>query len=116
MDGSLIPSLGYHIPWQVVRKATSVFYPLSRIVMNAASKTPGGSSLNDLLAKGHNSVTSLFASLVCFRLGDGALSADIAKFYNQTQLEASYLQYQRILWPRAYLAEGGEGRGGGGGA
>merc|ERR1711911_265135 len=56
-------------------------------------------------------ITSLFASLVCFRLGDGALSADIAKFYNQTQLEASYLQYQRILWPRAYLAEGGKGGG-----
>ena len=110
MDGSLIPSLGYHIPWQVVRKATSVSTPV-RIVMNAASRTPGGSSLNDLLAKGHNSVTSLFASLVCFRLGDGALSADIAKFYNQTQLEASYLQYQRILWPRAYLAEGGKGGG-----
>ena len=110
MERSLIPSLGYHIPWQVVRKASSVSTPV-RIVMNAASRTPNGSSLNDLLAKGHNTVTSLFASLVNFRLGDGALSADIAKFYNQTQLEPGYLQYQRILWPGAYLAEGGKGGG-----
>ena len=77
--------------------------------MNAASKTPAAASLNDILAKGVNTIVSLFSTLVNFRLGGAALSADIAKFYNQTRLDPSFLQYQQLLWPEDWLAEGGRG-------
>ena len=112
MNSSMIPSGGYIIPWQVVVKANSLSTPV-RIVMNAASKTPAAASLNDILAKGVNTIVSLFSTLVNFRLGGAALSADIAKFYNQTRLDPSFLQYQQLLWPEDWLAEGGEGGGGG---
>ena len=108
MDASLIPSGGYIIPWQVVTKASSLSM-LVRLVMNAASRTPNGTSLNDILAKGNNAVASLFSTLVNFRLGGAALSADIVKFYNQTRLDPSFLQFQQIRWPEDWLAEGGEG-------
>ena len=114
MSKSLIPSGGYVIPWQVVRKRSSVSTPV-RLVMNAGSRTSSGSSLNDILAKGMNCVSSLYSTLINFRLGDGALSADIAKFYNQTRLNPEYYQYQRILFPGSWLTEmkegGGEGEG-----
>ena len=55
MDALLIPSGGYFIPWQVVTKASSLSMPV-RLFMNAASKTLGGTSLNDILEKGHNVV------------------------------------------------------------
>ena len=82
--------------------------------MNAASRTPLGTSLNDILAKGNNIVANLFSTLVNFRLGGAALSADIAKIYYQTRLDPSFLQFQQLLWPEDWMAEGGEGGGEGG--
>ena len=41
----------YTIPWDVAFKEDSVSTP-ARPVFDASCKTPGGSSLNDLLAKG----------------------------------------------------------------
>ena len=107
MNARLIPSGGYIILWQVVTKVNSLS-TLVRLVMNAASLTPLGTSLNDILARGENVVASLFSTLVNFRLGGAALSADITKFYNQTRLDPSFLQFQQNLWLEDWLAEGGE--------
>ena len=66
MNTLLIPSGGYIIPWQVVTKASSLSTPV-RLVMNGASRTPLGTSLNDILAKGNNAIASLFSTLINFR-------------------------------------------------
>lgn len=56
------------------------------------SPARSGGVLNDLLAKGHKLVASLFKIFVNFRLGSAAVSADIAKFYNQTPFDPGYFQ------------------------
>ena len=68
------------------------------MVFDASSKTPGGSSLNSILAKGSNRLANLQQLLLRFRRGKAAFSGDISMAYNNTRLLPEYFKYQRYLW------------------
>ena len=61
----------YFIPWDIAFKEGSVSTP-ARPVMDASSKTPGGCSLNDLLAKPTVDVVKLIDMVVGWRIGPSA--------------------------------------------
>lgn len=88
---------GYYIPWRVVFKEGSLSTPC-RIVFDASSKTPGGLSLNDCLAKGENRLARIHDVLLRFRSLPAAFTTDIRLAYNQVQLHPDHLRYQRFLW------------------
>ena len=61
-------------------------------------------------------VASLFSTLVTFRLGSAVLSADMAKFYNQTQLDPGLVAFniKKYCGPGTICLRekrGGEGEG-----
>lgn len=88
---------GYFIPWRIVHNEGSISTPC-RLVFDASSKTPGGNSLNGILAKGKNRLVKLQSLLARFRLGKSAVTADISMAYNGTWLRPEYLKFQRYLW------------------
>lgn len=90
---------GHYIPWRTVFKQNSLSTPC-RIVFDASSKTPGGSSLNDLLAKGENRLSTIHHILLKFRYGASAFAADIRLAYNQIGLAPEHMRYQKFLWKK----------------
>ena len=88
---------GYFIPWQIVFKPTSLSTPV-RMVMNASSATPGGKSLNSILAKGANTLSKIYDTLLSFRSDRCALSCDVSMAYNGLRLDSTHLKFQRYLW------------------
>jgi len=88
---------GYFIPWRTVHKEGSLSTPV-RIVFDASSRTPGGSSLNDALAKGENRISSLYNILLRFRCKAAAFCCDIRLAYNQIELETEHFRYLKFLW------------------
>ena len=91
------PGPGYFIPWRTVYNEGSVSTPC-RLVFDASSKTPGGNSLNGVLAKGQNRLVKLQHLLIKFRHGQAAVTADISMAYNGTRLKPEHLAYQKYLW------------------
>jgi hypothetical protein len=91
------PGEGYFIPWRTVYNEGSLSTPC-RMVFDASSKTPGGNSLNGVLAKGQNRLCKLQHLLVRFRRGRAAVTADISMAYNGTKLRPEHLKYQKYLW------------------
>jgi len=94
---STLPGAGYFIPWRIVHNEGSLSTPC-RIVFDASSKTPGGDSLNGVLAKGSNRLVKLQNLLAKFRQAAAAVTADISMAYNGTKLKPEYLKFQRYLW------------------
>ena len=92
-----VPGDGYFIPWRTVYNDGSLSTPC-RLVFDASSKTPGGESLNGVLAKGQNRLAKLQHLLVRFRLGAEAVTADISMAYNGTRLRPEHLKFQKYLW------------------
>ena len=88
---------GYYIPWRIVHNEGSLSTPC-RMVFDASSKTPGGNSLNGILAKGKNKLVKLQNLLARFRQGLVAFSSDISMAYNGTSLKPEYYKFQRYLW------------------
>ena len=88
---------GYFIPWSTFLRLLSLSTPV-RMVFDASSKTPGGLSLNDCLAKGGNTLSKLLNLLFRFRSGAAALSADIMMCYNAIKLHPADYKYQKYLW------------------
>lgn len=88
---------GYVIPWRSVYKEGSLSTPC-RMVYDASSRTPGGESLNAVLAKGANTLANLYSILLKFRFGLYALSTDVTMAYNGIQLDSSHFKYQKYLW------------------
>ena len=86
----------YTIPWDVAFKEGSLSTP-ARPVFDASSKTPGGVSLNDLLAKGQPDLVRLLDMVLAWRMGPSALTGDIRQFYNTILLLPDYWQFQKIL-------------------
>ena len=93
----ILETHGYVIPWRTVAKENSISTPV-RIVYDASSRTPGGSSLNQILAKGSATLASLFSILLKFRLRKSAFSADVSMAYNGIQIEPEHVAYQKFLW------------------
>jgi len=98
------PGAGYFIPWRTVYKEGSLSTPC-RMVFDASSKTPGGNSLNGVLAKGQNRLSKLQHLLIRFRRGRAAVTADITMAYNGTKLRPQHWKYQRYLWKEDLLPE-----------
>ena len=86
----------YTIPWDVAFKEGSISTP-ARPVFDASSKTPGGMSLNDLLAKGQPDLVRLLDMVLAWRMGPSALTGDIRQFYNSILLVPEFWQFQKIL-------------------
>lgn len=87
----------YYIPWRVVHKEGSLSTP-TRMVFDASSKTPGGESLNNCLAKGANTLANLNGKLLQFRSQPDCFAADIRMAYNGVSLHPSHYRYQLYLW------------------
>ena len=98
------PGDGYFIPWRTVYNEGSLSTPC-RLVFDASSKTPGGNSLNGILAKGQNRLSKLQHLLIRFRKGPAAVTADISMAYNGTRLKPQDLKYQRYLWKADLLPD-----------
>ena len=91
------PGPDYHIPWRTVYKEGSLSTPC-RMVFDASSRTPGGESLNNILAKGSNKLASILHILLRFRQKPAAMTADVSMAYNGVKLDPSYLKFQKYLW------------------
>ena len=99
-----VPGEGYFIPWRTVYNEGSISTPC-RIVFDASSKTPGGESLNGILAKGQNRLAKLQHLLVKFRSRAEAVTGDISMVYNGTMLVPAHSKFQKDLWKEGLLPE-----------
>ena len=87
----------YTIPWDVGFKETSVSTP-ARPTFDASSRSPGGTSLNEILAKGNADLVDLVHMVFNWLIGPSAVCGDISQFYNTVLLEEDHWQYQKVLW------------------
>ena len=86
----------YFIPWRLAW-SKSISSPV-RPVFDASQRTPGGCSLNDILAKGTNNMNNLVEILIRWTIMVWAFHTDIRKMYNAVQLCKSDWCYQLYLW------------------
>ena len=94
--------VGYTIPWRTVVKESSLSTPV-RLVFDASSRTPGGESLNDVLAKGMNTLGNLFSILLRFRLRSSAFCADVSMAYNGIKMDEEHIGFQKFYWKEDML-------------
>ena len=87
----------YHIPWDIAFKEDSFSTP-ARPVFDASSKTSGGGSLNDNLAKGKTCLVNLFGMVMGWRIGKIAIHGDISQFYNCVLLDKRDWKFQKVVW------------------
>ena len=85
-----------YIPWRLAW-SKSISSPV-RPVFDASQRTPGGYSLNDILAKGSNNMNKLIEILIRWSIMPWAFHTDIRKMYNAVQLDKSHWCYQLYLW------------------
>ena len=97
-DRELVLNSGvkYFMPWHAVR-SHSISTPV-RIVFNCSHKTPNGSSLNDILAKGIISLNNLVEILIRWTIRGHGYHTDIRKMYNAVHLSKAYWCYQLYYW------------------
>ena len=69
-----------------------------RIVINSSFKEGNELSLNDILMKGPNVLSSLFDVLVRWRLYPVAFAGDISKMYHNVDTEPLEANLRRLLW------------------
>lgn len=89
----------HYLPWRVVAKPDSVSTPY-RIVTD-----PSVTHMNSVLAKGSNSLSSLYNMLVRFRIYRVGYSFDLSKMYNTLRLTDQMLPYSLYLMSKN-LGEG----------
>ena len=94
-----LPRVYNFIPWRPQYKVASVSTPC-RLVYDASSRTPGGESLNSVLATGRNLLSNLYQILLRFRKNRIGLCGDVKMAYNQVRLEPEYYKYQQYLWQK----------------
>ena len=87
----------YYLPWNTSFKEGSSSTPL-RPVFDGSSKTPGGTSLNEILAKGKADLASLLEMVLAWVIGPIAVCSDISQFYNSILLDEKHWQYQQVVW------------------
>lgn len=91
------PGSGYVIPWRTVYKYGSISTPC-RMVFDASARTPGGESLNSILAKGQNKLAKILHLMIKFRRRRHALAADVSMAYNGLKLAPEHYKFQQYLW------------------
>ena len=87
----------YNLPWNTSFKEGSSSTPL-RPVFDGSSKTPGGTSLNEILSKGNADLASLLEMVLAWVIGPIAVCSDISQFYNSILLDEKHWQYQQVVW------------------
>ena len=87
----------YFIPWDVAFKQGSISTP-ARCIFDASSRTPGGASLNQILAKGDADLAHLMEMMVSWVIGPVAYCADISQFYNSILLDEDHWPFQQMVW------------------
>ena len=85
------------MPWRFVYNENSLTTPV-RIVFDASSVSRSGLSLNDVLAKGINTLNSLLEILIRFRCNTVGLHTDVTKMYNVVKLKPKHWTFQRYKW------------------
>ena len=97
-DKTMITSgVSYTIPWDVSFKTESLSTP-ARPTFDASSKTQGGLSLNENLAKGKADLISMVSMVLNWLVGPIGLTGDISQFYNMVLLRKEHWKYQRVVW------------------
>ena len=85
-----------YIPWRAVWKESSLSTPCT-MVFDASQPTDSGYSLNDLLAKGRNTMNKLVEVFIRWRSHRIAFHTDVTKIYNSVKLDQRDWCYQRYL-------------------
>ena len=97
-DKQLLDSqYSYTIPWDIAFKQESSSTP-ARPTFDASSRTSGGGSLNDYLAKGRTDLVNLFKMVLGWLIGPVAIHGDISNFYNTVLLDKLDWKYQKVVW------------------
>ena len=92
-------SPNYTIPWDVGFKQESLSTP-ARPTFDASSKSQGGLSLNENLARGKASLINMVNMVLNWQIGPVAMTGDISQFYNCVALRKEHWRYQRVVWYR----------------
>ena len=87
----------HYIPHHLVEKSSSTTTK-ARVVMNAASKEIGQTSLNDMLEAGPNTEADLLALLIRFRLQPIGLTADVERAFLQINSDHPDHDVTKFLW------------------
>ena len=90
-------ALRYFIPWRAVWNANSISTPC-RPVFDASMPTSTGKSLNQIIAKGKNTMNKLVEIMIRFFIRKVGMHCDIKKMYNTVKLDESHWCYQLYLW------------------
>ena len=82
--------------WDVGFKEGSLSTP-ARPVFDGSARTPGGTSLNEILAKGIISLARLVEVQLVWVMGKIALTGDVSQAYNAMLLDEDHWAYQKVL-------------------
>ena len=69
-----------------------------RPVFDGSMPTPGGTSLNDILAKGTNNMNNLVEMIIRWSIKMFAYHTDVSKCYNAVKLDKNYWRFQLYLY------------------
>ena len=86
-----------YIPWRAVWNENSLSTPC-RVVFDASSPTKSGCSLNDVLAKGRNTMNPLIEILLRWSTQRIGFHTDVHKMYNSVKLREADWCYQMYIW------------------
>lgn len=87
----------HYIAWLAVWNSNSITTPC-RVVFHGSLPTPSSYSLNDLIAKGRNSLNKLVEIFIRWRCFKNVFHTDVQKMYNSVKLKVDHWCFQRYLW------------------
>ena len=90
-------ALKYFIPWRAVWNMNSIS-TACRLVFDATMPTKSGKGLNDVLAKGRNTMNRLVEIILRWFIRRVGMHTDVKKMYNSVKLEESDWCYQMYFW------------------
>ena len=90
-------ALKYFIPWRAVWNENSISTPC-RVVYDATMPTRSGKGLNNVLAKGRNTMNRLAEIVIRWFIRFIGFHTDVKKMYNSVKLEESDWCYQLYLF------------------
>ena len=86
----------HYLCWDVGFKEGSMSTP-ARPVFDGSARTPGGTSLNEILAKGITTLARLVEVQLAWVIGKYGLTGDVSQAYNAMLLDEDHWAYQRVL-------------------
>ena len=90
-------ALQYFFPWRAVWNNNSMT-TACRLVFDASMPTKSGKSLNQIVAKGENTMAKLVEVVIRWFMRRIGLHTDVMKMYNSVKLVESDWCYQMYLW------------------